>query len=67
MPHDSATESAIVTVQQATNIVLSVAKRLSRVTVPLQDALWAILAEEVVAPEPLPPFPASVKVHCGEL
>ncbi|KAG0570477.1 hypothetical protein KC19_6G165500 [Ceratodon purpureus] len=63
MPHDSATESVptLVTVQQATNIVLSVAKRLSPVTIPLHDALWAVLAEDVVAPEPLPPFPASVK------
>ena len=68
MPHDSATESVptLVTVQQATNIVLSVAKRLSPVTIPLHDALWAVLAEDVVAPEPLPPFPASIKVCCAE-
>ena len=69
MPHNSATESAssTVTVQQATNIVLSVAKRLAPVTVSLHDALWANLAEEVIAPESLPPFPASIKVRCGDL
>lgn len=68
MPHDAATESApsLVTVQQATNIVLSIAKRLSPVTIPVHDALWAVLAEDVIAAEPLPPFPASIKVHCSE-
>jgi len=68
MPIDAAaTASApsLVTVPQATRIILSIAKRLSPVTVPLHDALGAILAEDIVAPEPLPPFPASIKVCDG--
>jgi hypothetical protein len=54
-------------VQQVTNIVLSVAKRLVPATVSLHNVLWAILAEEVIAPEPLPPFPTSIKVYYGDL
>lgn len=62
MAIDEDSRPSIVSVQQATNIILSIAKRLSPVTLPLHDALGAILAEEIVAPEPLPPFPASIKV-----
>lgn len=65
MPTDAALQSpspAFVTVQYATNIILSIAKCLPPVTVPIQDAVGAILAEDLFAPEPLPPFPASIKV-----
>lgn len=61
MAIDEESRPSIVSVQQATNIILSIAKRLSPVTLPLHDALGAILAEDIVAPEPLPPFPASIK------
>jgi len=37
-------------------MILDVVVRLEAVEVPLGDALGAILAEEVVAPEPVPPF-----------
>lgn len=62
------TESAppLVSVHQATSTILSIAKRLSPVTLPLHDALGAILAEDIVAPVPLPPFPASIKVRLCE-
>lgn len=65
MAHDIVIESSpgLVTVQQATNIILSVAKRLSPVTVPLHEASGATLAEDITAPEPIPPFPASIKVY----
>lgn len=65
MPTDAALQSpspAFVTVQYATNIILSIAKCLPPVTVPIQDAVGAILAEDLFAPEPLPPYPAAIKV-----
>lgn len=52
----------MISADEALQIVLSVAKRLQPVTVPLQDAIGKVLAEEIRAPDPLPPYPASVKV-----
>lgn len=51
----------MITPEEALQIVLSVAKRLPPVTVPLHDALGKVLAEDIRAPDPLPPYPASVK------
>ncbi|CAI9105833.1 OLC1v1004851C1 [Oldenlandia corymbosa var. corymbosa] len=48
-------------VEEALEIVLTVSQRLPPVTVPLQDALDKVLAEDIHAPDPLPPYPASVK------
>ena len=56
------TKSTMVSADEALRIVLSVAQRLPPVTVPLLDALGKILAEDIRAPDPLPPYPASVKV-----
>ncbi|KAJ4850811.1 calnexin Cnx1 [Turnera subulata] len=47
--------------QEALQIVLNVAPRLPPVTVPLHDALGKVLAQDIRAPDPLPPYPASVK------
>jgi gephyrin len=51
----------MIPVEEALQTVLRVAKRLDPVVVPLSDALGHVLAENVLAPEPLPPFPASIK------
>ena len=56
------TKSTMVSADEALRIVLSVAQRLPPVTLPLLDALGKILAEDIRAPDPLPPYPASVKV-----
>ncbi|KAK7819696.1 molybdopterin biosynthesis protein cnx1, partial [Quercus suber] len=55
------TKSTMVSVDEALQIVLSVAQRLPPVTIPLLDALGKVLAEDIRAPDPLPPYPASVK------
>ncbi|KAF7152686.1 hypothetical protein RHSIM_Rhsim01G0197500 [Rhododendron simsii] len=47
--------------EEALQIVLRVAQRLPPVTVPLHEALGKVLAEDITAPDPLPPYPASVK------
>ncbi|KAJ4807738.1 hypothetical protein LUZ62_020304 [Rhynchospora pubera] len=52
----------MIPVEEALQTVLRVAKQhLEPVSVPLSDALGHVLAEDVVALEPLPPFPASIK------
>ncbi len=48
-------------VSEALTMVLAQAQPLPPERVPLADALGRILAEDVVAEQPLPPFPASVK------
>jgi gephyrin len=60
-PLQGASSSLIVTVADATKIVLATAGRLSSITVPLQQALGSILAEDLCASDPLPPYPASIK------
>ncbi|CAM6129634.1 unnamed protein product [Calypogeia fissa] len=60
--HALAKSSAVMlSVQDALHIVLSHAPRLAPISVPLQQALGSILAEDLTAPDPLPPYPASVK------
>lgn len=51
-------------VEEALAAVLSAAAacRAAPSAVPLLDALGLVLAEDVSAPDPLPPFRASVKV-----
>ncbi|KAJ1432162.1 Molybdopterin biosynthesis protein MoeA-like [Sesbania bispinosa] len=51
----------MISVADALQTVLSVSKRLPPVTVPLHDALGKVLAQDVHAPDPLPPYPASLK------
>lgn len=52
---------AMVAVDEAQAIVLGQTQSLTPQTVKLADALGMVLAEPVVAHDPLPPFPASVK------
>ncbi|XP_050223196.1 molybdopterin biosynthesis protein CNX1-like [Mercurialis annua] len=51
----------MISVEEALATVLKVAERLQPITVPLHDALGKVLAEDVLAPDPLPPYPASIK------
>ncbi|KAH6774832.1 molybdopterin biosynthesis CNX1 protein / molybdenum cofactor biosynthesis enzyme CNX1 [Perilla frutescens var. hirtella] len=51
----------MVSVQAALEVVLRVAQRLPPVTVSLHHALGKVLAQDVAAPDPLPPYPASTK------
>ncbi|CAH9133205.1 unnamed protein product [Cuscuta epithymum] len=51
----------MVSPDEALQIVLSAAHRLPPVTLPLHQALGRILAEDITAPDPLPPYPASIK------
>ncbi|XP_072970141.1 molybdopterin biosynthesis protein CNX1 [Typha angustifolia] len=60
-PPPSSSSAAMIPVDEALRIVLSVAKRLDPVTVPLHDAPGHVLAEDVRAPDPLPPYRASIK------
>lgn len=58
---------AMLSSEEALNIVLNVAQRLPPITVSLHEALGKVLAEDIRAPDPLPPYPASVKVRMGFL
>ncbi|KAI3725257.1 hypothetical protein L1987_65038 [Smallanthus sonchifolius] len=51
----------MIAVEEALSIVLDASKRLPPVTVALHDALGKVLAEDIRAPDPLPPYPASIK------
>ncbi|KAK1263847.1 Molybdopterin biosynthesis protein CNX1 [Acorus gramineus] len=51
----------MISVDEALTTVLRVAGRLEPVTVPLHEAVGLVLAEDVRAPDPLPPYRASVK------
>ncbi|XP_009601464.1 molybdopterin biosynthesis protein CNX1 [Nicotiana tabacum] len=51
----------MIPVEEALDIVLSVAQRLPPVALPIHEALGKILAEDITAPDPLPPYPASIK------
>jgi hypothetical protein len=53
---------SMVTIPEAQQKVLAETLPLPPVIVDLADAGGLILAEDVLAPEPLPPFPASIKV-----
>ncbi|XP_074556443.1 molybdopterin biosynthesis protein CNX1 isoform X1 [Curcuma longa] len=51
----------MLSVEEALRIVLGAAERLPPVSVPLHEALGLVLAEDVCAPDPLPPYRASIK------
>ena len=51
----------MISVTHAIQTILNVSKRLPPLTVPLHDALGKVLAQDVRAPDPLPPYAASVK------
>ncbi|KAL9258047.1 Molybdopterin biosynthesis protein CNX1-like protein [Drosera capensis] len=58
---NSAGGETMISAEAALEAVLRVAKRLDTISVPLHKALGNVLAEEIRAPDPLPPFPASTK------
>ncbi|KAL2945581.1 Molybdopterin biosynthesis protein CNX1 [Bienertia sinuspersici] len=51
----------MITVEEAMSTIQQVAQRLEAVTIPLHQAHGKILAQDIQAPDPLPPYPASVK------
>ncbi len=60
-----ATPSALykmISIPEAQEIVLSETQPLPSVSVDLAEAVGSVLAENVQAPENVPPFPASIKV-----
>ena len=62
---DPATPSALyemISIPEAQRIVLAESEALPSITASLSEAVGAILAEDVQAPENVPPFPASIKV-----
>ncbi|CAI9260344.1 unnamed protein product [Lactuca saligna] len=59
--HHPEREVKMISVDEALGIVLDVSKRLPPVTVPIHDALGKVLAQDIRAPDPLPPYPASIK------
>ncbi|KAL0673096.1 hypothetical protein Bca4012_001077 [Brassica carinata] len=54
-------KTEMIPTEEALKIVLGVSERLPPVVVSLQEALGKVLAEDIRAPDPLPPYPASVK------
>ena len=48
--------------EEALQTILNVAQRLPPISVPIHDALDKVLAEDIRAPDPLPPYRASIKV-----
>lgn len=52
----------MISVNDALQTVLTASKRLSPIILPLHDSLGKVLAQDVRAPDPLPPYPASSKV-----
>ncbi|KAG9157300.1 hypothetical protein Leryth_004938 [Lithospermum erythrorhizon] len=50
----------MVQVEEALETVLRVAQKLPPVTVQLHEALGKILAQDIIAHDPLPPYPASI-------
>lgn len=59
---DKAAGNTMISTDEALKTVLRVAQRLLPVTLPLHEALGKVLAEDIRAPDPLPPYPASIKV-----
>ena len=60
-----ATPSALykmISIPEAQKTVLSETFCLPSVSVTLEDAVGCVLAEDVHAPDSVPPFPASIKV-----
>lgn len=54
--------SQMIPVEEALEMVLNASQQLPPITVSIRDALGKILAEDVKASDPLPPYPASIKV-----
>eukprot|EP00959_Pyramimonas_sp_CCMP1952_P242882 5076912-Pyramimonas_sp.AAC.1 len=63
LPGAPSSKYPTIPIAEATYVVLSQARVLPTKTVSLEDAQGYILAKPAHAPEPLPPFPASIKVR----
>ena len=61
-PNTPAAGFVMISIPEAQRIVLQHAQVTQPREVGLQDALGRVLAQDVRAQEPLPPFPASIKV-----
>ncbi|TMW95672.1 hypothetical protein EJD97_008502 [Solanum chilense] len=57
----STNKNKMITVEEALEIVLNVAQRLPPVILPIHEVFGKVLAEDITAPDPLPPYPASIK------
>ena len=62
-PNPPAAGFAMISIPEAQRIVLQHTQVTQPREVGLQDALGRVLAHDVHAQEPLPPFPASIKVR----
>ncbi|KDP42916.1 hypothetical protein JCGZ_23858 [Jatropha curcas] len=60
-PINGGTKPTMISAVEALQTVLKVAQQLRPITVSLHDALGKVLAEDIRAPDPLPPYRASVK------
>ncbi|CAM8895651.1 unnamed protein product [Rhodiola kirilowii] len=54
-------DQRMISAEEALLRVLKVAERLPPVNVSINQALGKVLAEDIYAPDPLPPYPASIK------
>lgn len=54
--------SQMIPVEEALEMVMNASQQLPPITVSIYDALGKILSEDVKASDPLPPYPASIKV-----
>ncbi|MCL7030722.1 hypothetical protein MKW94_007284 [Papaver nudicaule] len=51
----------VLSMEEALKIVIKTSQRLHPITVPVHESLNRILAEDIRAPDPLPPYRASIK------
>ncbi|XP_042227810.1 gephyrin-like [Homarus americanus] len=51
----------MISVSEALSTVLSHAEQCANKTLPMQESLGFVLAQNIIAKDPLPPFPASIK------
>ena len=62
-PATPSAQYEMISIPEAQRIVLAETEALPSITASLSEAVGAILAEDVQAPEDVPPFPASIKVE----
>ncbi|KAK9734658.1 hypothetical protein RND81_04G155200 [Saponaria officinalis] len=51
----------MISVEEALKMVINASQRLEPVSIPLHESLGKVLAKDILAPDPLPPYPASIK------
>lgn len=60
--HSCVKSTAMISSDEALKTVLEVARCLPPIVVSLHDAMGKVLAQDIRASDPLPPYPASIKV-----